>query len=164
MARFVIGTSRTAHKLDKCREFGLDDAILTSDGTDFANAVKEMTHGEGVNVILDLVGAAYFQQNLESLAARGRLILVGLTSGAKAEFNLAIALQKRLRIIGTVLRTRSVDEKAEAVARFTDEVLPLFDSGSIKPNPDRVFSYTAVRDAYRYLESNESFGKMVIEF
>lgn len=162
---YVIGTSRNADKLDKCCEFGLDAAITTGETPDFAHAVKEATDGKGVDVILDLVGAAYFQQNLESLAARGgRFVLVGLTSGAKAEFNLGIALQKRLTMIGTVLRARSAEEKAEAVARFTGEVLPLFEDGTIRPNLDRVFPAAKMVEAYKYLESNENFGKIVLEF
>ena len=161
---FVIGTSRTAGKLEKCREFGLDTAIETAASVDFANAVKDATNGKGIDVILDLVGAAYFEENLASLGLKGRLILVGLTSDPTTEFNLSIALQKRLRIFGTTLRGRSVAEKAEAVRRFEEEVVPLFSSGKIKPNLDRVFAFDNVVDAYRYLGSNESFGKVVLEF
>lgn len=159
---FVIGTSRTADKLDKCREFGLDAAITTGGTNDFANAVKEATGGNGVDVILDLVGAAYFQQNLTSLAMKGRLILVGLTSGSTAEFDLGIALQKRAKIIGTVLRARPNNEKAEAMEKFAEDVVPLFESGKIKPNLDRVFPLDEVREAYRYLGSNASFGKVIL--
>ena len=161
---FVIGTSRTADKLEKCGEFGLDAAISTENAADFAEAVKEKTNGNGVDVILDLVGAAYFQQNLASLGLNGRLVLVGLTSGSTAEFKLGIALQKRLKIIGTMLRGRSIAEKADAIARFADEVVPLFETGKFRPNLDRVFAVENVRDAYKYLESNESFGKVVLEF
>jgi NADPH:quinone reductase-like Zn-dependent oxidoreductase len=160
----VIGTSRTADKLERCREFGLDHAIETSRDVDFAAKVLEFTGGRGVDVILDLVGAAYFQQNLASLALKGRLILVGLTSGAKAEFNLGIALQKRAKIIGTVLRARSIHEKAAAVRAFTNDAVPLLASGKIKANLDRVFPIKDVVPAYKYLESNESFGKVVLEF
>jgi NADPH2:quinone reductase len=160
---FVIGTSRTQDKLDKCEEFGLDSAILADKAIDFASSVKNATSGKGVDVILDLVGAAYFQQNLESLRDKGRMILVGLTSGSKAEFDLGLALRKRLRIIGTVLRARSTDEKAEVVAKFASEVVPLFESGKIRPNLDRVFPVTEAIAAYKYLESNESFGKVILE-
>src|SRR4030095_5673936 len=77
----VIGTSRTADKLESCKEFGLDEAIATGDGIDVSETVKEVTGQHGADVILDLVGAAYFKENLSSLASKGRLILVGLTSG-----------------------------------------------------------------------------------
>lgn len=161
---FVIGTSRTADKLHKCGEFGIDAGITVVSGTSFANAAKEKTNGKGVDVILDLVGAAYFQQNLASLAPKGRLMLVGLTSGAKAEFDLGTALKKRLRIIGTMLRGRAIEEKAEAIAKFGEMVIPLFQTGKITPNLDRVFPVENVREAYQYLASDKSFGKVVLEF
>lgn len=160
----VFGTSRTADKLEKCRELGLDEAITTSDAVDFADAVKERTDGKGANVILDLVGAAYFKQNLECIAQKGRFVLVGLTSGATAQIDMRLVLQKRATIIGTVLRSRSLEEKAEATKKFADEVLPLFELGKTLPNLDRVFPAKDVVEAYKYLGSNESFGKVVLEF
>ena len=160
----VVGTSRTEDKLEKCREFGLDEAIVTGRPPEFAGIVKERTDGKGVDVILDLVGAAYFQQNLESLALKGRLVLVGLTAGSTAEFNMSIALYKRLRIIGTALRARPIEEKAEATHRFARDVVPLLADGTLRPNLDRVFSVEDVREAHEYLESNDSFGKVVLEF
>lgn len=160
----VIGTSRTSGKLEKCRQFGLDFAISTEDAIDFAAEIDEYMAGRGVDVILDLVGAAYFQQNLESLALKGRLILVGLTSGRTAELNLGLALQKRARIIGTVLRARPTVEKADATRRFAEDIVPLLASGKIAPNLDHVFTADAVVEAYKYMESNRSFGKIVLEF
>lgn len=160
----VIGTSRTSDKLDKCKALGLDVGIETGAVQDFAEVVMDVTGGRGADVILDLVGAAYFDQNLASLAQKGRLILVGLTSGRTAEFNLGLALQKRARIIGTVLRGRPRAEKAEATTAFADYVLPLLANGTVIPNLDRAFAAADVLDAYAYLESNESFGKVVLEF
>ena len=113
---------------------------------------------------MDLVGAGYFEQNLQSLALKGRMILVGLVSGRKAELDMGMALVKRLKIIGTVLRARSPKEKAEATANFVREVLPLIEAGKIKPNLDKVFSAEDVREAHEYLESNKSFGKVLLEF
>lgn len=163
MGASVIGTSRTDEKLDKCARFGLDLAIATPEPV-FADAVLEKTGRRGVDVILDLVGAAYFEQNLASLATKGRLILVGLTSGRTAEFNLGIALQKRATIIGTTLRGRSNAEKADATQRFAEDVLPLLASGAVVPNVDRVYPVDDAVAAYNYLKSNESFGKVVLEF
>ncbi len=160
----VFGTSRTKEKLEKCREFGLDEAILTDGNINFAEIIKEKTDGKGVDVILDLVGASFFAENLESLALKGRLILVGLTGGAAAKFNLGMALAKRAKIIGTVLRPRSTSEKAEATAKFVKDVLPLIETGKIKPNLDKVFSVEDIKEAHEYLESNQSFGKVVLEF
>ena len=159
----VFGTSRTSEKLEKCREFGLDEAILTGKNANFAEAIKEKTDNCGVDVILDLVGASYFAENLESLALKGRLILVGLTGGRTAEFNLGTALAKRAKIIGTVLRSRSMEEKAEATAKFARDVLPLITEGKIKPNLDKVFQIENVKEAHKYIESNQSFGKIVLE-
>jgi NADPH:quinone reductase len=166
----VFGTSRSAGKLKECEKFGLDFGIVTE--TDlmnenpkyFAEIIKEKTGGKGADVILDLVGASYFAANLESLALKGRLILVGLVGGVKAEFNLGIALSKRLKIIGTVLRSRSSEDKADATAKFAEEVLPLIESGKVKPNVDKIFPVEEIRKAHEYLESNESFGKVVLEF
>ena len=166
---YTIGTSRTMEKLEKCKSFGLDFGVLSDTGAiesspkQFAELIQYKTGGKGVDVILDLVGAKYFAANLESLALKGRLILVGLTGGVAAQFNLGTALAKRARIIGTVLRSRPTGEKAEATAAFIKEVLLLFENDKIKPNVDRVFAMEEIRKAHEYLESNESFGKVVLE-
>ena len=160
----TIGTSRTAAKLEKCRSLGLDVGIDTGADASFSADVLTITDGRGADVVLDLVGAAVFDQNLKCLAVKGRLILVGLTSGRTAEFDLGTALAKRLRIIGTVLRGRSLEEKAEVTRKFAEEVVPLLASGAVLPNVDRVFSASEAAAAHEYLESNESFGKVVLEF
>lgn len=160
----VFGTSRTADKLEKCLEFGLDEAILTGGDSNFADVIKDKTGGRGVDVILDLVGAKFFPANLESLALKGRLILVGLTGGRTAEFDLGWALQKRAKIIGTVLRARPTTEKAAATRSFIEDVLPLIAAGTVKPNLDKIFPLEEIKDAHEHLESNASFGKIVLEF
>lgn len=160
----VLGTSRSDEKLQRCREFGLGKGIDTSIASDFTESVFSATGGRGSDVILDLVGASYFEQNLKCLAPKGRLMLVGLTGGRKAEFDLGVALAKRLTIKGTVLRSRSAEEKASAMKGFESDIVPLFASGTIRPNLDRVFSFDEVERAYSYLESNESFGKVVLEW
>lgn len=160
----VFGSSRTSEKLENCKKFGLDEAINTSEVENFAEFIKEKTGGKGVDVILDLVGASYFERNLESLLLKGRLMLVGLVGGRTAEFNLSLALTKRLKITGTVLRSRSTKEKTEATAKFIAEVLPLLESGKVKPNIDKIFLVEEIRKAHEYVESNESFGKVVLEF
>lgn len=159
----VIGTSRTADKLARCKEFGLDVAIEASDG-EFAEKILDATGGRGVDVILDLVGGAYFGHNLTCLARKGRLMLVGLTAGRKAEFDMGLALQKRLTIRGTVLRSRSLAEKADATARFAADVAPLIAAGQIKPNIDSVFRGSEVTTAYERVASNANFGKVILEF
>ena len=160
---FAYGTSRTADKLEKAREFGLTESVVaTSDPMSFAQAVKRWTNDSGVEVILDLVGAAYLKGNLDSLATKGRLIFVGTTSGSRAEIDYSIAMSKRLRIMGTALRTRSVEEKATATRLFTEHVVPLLAGGVVRPVLDRVFQMKEVRAAHQRIESNESFGKVVL--
>jgi NADPH2:quinone reductase len=160
----VFGTSRTPDKLERCREFALDEAVLTGEETNFAEIIKDKNSGAGADVILDLVGAKYFATNLESLALKGRLILVGTPGGVKTEFNFQQVMSKRLKIIGTVLRSRSTEEKAAATSAFIRDVLPLLASATVVPNIDRIFKMEEIREAHRYLESNESFGKVVLEF
>lgn len=159
----TIGTSRTAGKLERAREFGLDEGILTGENAAFG-AILRSKNGRGADVILDLVGAAYFAENIDSLMPQGRLVLAGLTSGRKAEFDLGLALTKRLKIIGTILRSRTVEEKAAAVREFENNVLPLLGEGRIRANVDRVFPAARVGEAHEHLESNASFGKVVLEF
>jgi putative PIG3 family NAD(P)H quinone oxidoreductase len=160
----VIGTSRTQNKLDRCREFDLDCPIVVGSPVAFAEEVRAHSDGRGADVILDLVGGAYLEQNLLSIAPKGRLMLVGLTAGRKAEFDLGLALAKRVTVIGTVLRGRSIEEKAEATSAFGMTVLPQLASCAVRPTVDRAFHFSEVRAAHEYLESNESFGKVVLEF
>ena len=159
----VFGTSRTQDKLDRCREFGLDVPILAEQPT-FAESVLRETEGQGVDVVLDLVGAAYFKENLASLAIKGRMVLVGTQAGSKAEFDFGAVMYKRLTIIGTVLRARPFEEKVLVNQRFIEEVVPLLAGGEVKPNVDKVFPADQIRTAHEYMQSNASFGKIVIEF
>ncbi|MGH9819156.1 MAG: NAD(P)H-quinone oxidoreductase, partial [Pyrinomonadaceae bacterium] len=161
---FAFGTSRTQDKLDKCTVFGLDVAILSGNGAKFSETVKSGTNEKGVSVILDLVGGSYLAENIASIATKGRLMLVGLTGGRAAELDLGAVLQKRMTITGTVLRGRSLEEKARATKAFIREVMPLLASKQIKPNLDKVFPVERMVEAYQFLASNESFGKVVLEF
>jgi putative PIG3 family NAD(P)H quinone oxidoreductase len=162
----VFGTSGTAAKLDKVRALGLDEAIIVPrDNPDsFADTILDATGGHGVNVILDLVGAPYFNANLKALAPLGRMICVGLTAGARAQVDLSVILRKRARIFGTMLRGRSAAEKATAVRRFADHVLPLVRCGLLKPVIDRTYKIDEIADAHRHLEGNETFGKIILPF
>jgi len=113
-------------------------------------------------VILDLVGGAYLKANLASLRTKGRLIFVGTAGGAKAEIDYSVVMRKRLRIIGTSLRTRSIEEKVMATQLFAEHVVPLLARGEVRPVIDKVFKIDEVRAAHQRLESNESFGKVVL--
>jgi NADPH:quinone reductase-like Zn-dependent oxidoreductase len=160
---FAYGTSRTADKLERAKEFGLTESVIAgADPMDFVGAVNSWTKDAGVDVVLDLVGAAYLKANLAALASRGRLILVGTTSGSKAEIDFSVAMHKRLHIMGTALRIRSREEKATATRLFTEQVVPLLASGAVRPVIDKVFRMEEVRAAHERIESNESFGKVVL--
>lgn len=159
----AIGTSRSPEKLMRCAPFGLDSSLLVDEETAFAQAVKDITSDKGADIVLDLVGARYFGENLECLAEKGRLILVGLTGGRKAEFDLGVALTKRLTIKGTVLRSRSTIEKVLLTEIFSAGIVPMLGDGTVSPNIDRVFPVEEIASAHRYLESNDSFGKVVVE-
>lgn len=160
---FAYGTSRTLDKLERAREFDLTASVVVDgDPIKFAEAAKEWTDGAGVSIVLDLVGAAYLEANLKSLATRGRLIFVGTTSGSKAEIDYGIVMSKRLRIMGTALRTRSAEEKATATRLFAEQVVPLLATGAVRPVIDNVFQMEQVREAHERIESNESFGKVVL--
>lgn len=160
---FAFGTSRTADKLEKAKEFGLTESFVAGgDPMEFVPAVKRWTDDAGVNVVLDLVGAAYLKANLAALATKGRLIFVGTTSGATAEVDFSVTMHKRLRIMGTSLRTRSPEEKATATRLFMEQVVPLLRSGVVRPVIDKVFPMEDVRAAHQRIESNESFGKVVL--
>lgn len=159
----AYGTSRTAAKLERAKQFGLSESIAVgNDPSSFVDAISKWTSGAGVNVILDLVGAAYLKSNLDALATRGRLIFVGTTSGAKAEIDFGTVMRKRLRLMGTSLRTRSIEEKATATRLFSQHVVPLLANGSVRPVIDSDFSIEEVREAHKRIESNESFGKVVL--
>lgn len=158
-----FGTSRTAEKLERAKEFGLSGSVIVADDpSPFVESVKTWTGGAGVNVILDLVGASYLKANLDALSLRGRLILVGTPGGSKAEIDYSVVMGKRLCVVGTSLRTRSIEEKATATRLFAQHVSPLLASGEVKPVIDRVFTLEDVRAAHERIESNESFGKVVL--
>ena len=161
----VYGTSRSAVKLAQLRALGLDVAITVSDSPQqFVERVRELTDNAGVDVVLDLVGGAYFPANLQALATRGRIVCVGTTAGRKSEVDLGLVLRKRATIVGTVLRPRSIEEKTEVTRRFVAHVLPLISRGLVRPIVDRVYPVGEVAAAHEYLESNRSCGKVVLDF
>lgn len=157
----VYGTASSADKLLRSGQLGLDVGINYLED-DFAVVVKERTQGQGVDVILDVIGAPYWDRNITSLAVMGRMVLVGTMGGAKLETNVGALMPKRLSVHGTVLRPRPLEEKIALTNQFKRHVLPLIVSGEIKPVVDRTFSLAEAADAHRYMESNANFGKIVI--
>jgi NADPH:quinone reductase-like Zn-dependent oxidoreductase len=158
-----FGTSRTPEKLERAREYGLEEGVAVGANPALAaDAVREWTNGAGMNVILDLVGGAYLAANLDALAPLGRLMLVGTTAGQGAQLDFGAVMRKRLKIIGTVLRSRSAEEKALATSRFAAHVVPLLARGALRPVVDKIYSMDEVRAAHERMESNASFGKIVL--
>jgi len=170
----VIGTSRTADKLEQARGLGLEHAVLTSGGnptddsapgesTDWAAAVRAASPGgRGVDVVLDLVGGGYAPRTLETLAQGARWIVVGIPSGREACLDLRSLMMRRASIRGTMLRSRPSEEKAELARAFEDRVLNGFEAGALRPVLDRVFPADEVVEAHRHMEANRNFGKILL--
>ncbi|HET7241408.1 MAG TPA: NAD(P)H-quinone oxidoreductase [Gemmatimonadales bacterium] len=159
----VLGTSRSAGKLARAVVYGLDVGIDTSRGP-FADQV-----GEPVNVVLDVLGGPALADNLRVLAPRGRLVLLGFLVGSMANVDLAPILRKRLEVIGSVMRTRTLEERRPLVREFAERMLPLFDqrvdhAAPLRPVLERTFAMRELADAHRLLEANETFGKVVVRW
>jgi putative PIG3 family NAD(P)H quinone oxidoreductase len=157
----VFGTSRTAAKLERVKELGLHAGIDTS-RQDFAAAVRSLTGGAGVDVVIDLIGGTALAGSLAALAQNGRLVLVGLLAGQTAPLDLNVMLRKRLTIVGTTLRARPLEEKIAATRQFAGQVVPWLARGLVRPVVDSVFPFENVRAAMERLESNEVFGKVIL--
>ena len=155
----AFGTSRTHDKIERAKEFGLEAGTALADLLAFA---KDVTSGRGFDVVLDLNGGPYFAASLEAMALKGRIILIGGVAGGKTNVDLYQILGKRLHVIGTVMRARSLEEKIATTNAFAAEVLPLLAEGAVQPVIDSVFPLEKVQDAHRRLESNETFGKVVL--
>jgi NADPH:quinone reductase-like Zn-dependent oxidoreductase len=150
-------------KLERVRKLGADLVVDYTATPDFSEAVKEFTGKKGADVILDHVGAKYLQPNMNALGYAGRLVVIGVTSGIKAELNLALMMVKRQQIIGSVLRSRPVKDKAEIVAEFTRTALPRFADRTIVPIVEKVFPLDEVKEAHRMMEEDRHFGKIVLK-
>jgi putative PIG3 family NAD(P)H quinone oxidoreductase len=155
----------TAHpsKMERVKALGADLVIDYTQTPDFSEAVKEFTGKKGVDVILDHVGAKYLGPNMNSLGYAGRLVIIGVISGIKAELNLALMMVKRQQIIGSVLRSRPVKDKGEIIAEFTRTALPKFADRTIVPIVEKVFPLDEVADAHRMMEEDRHFGKIVLK-
>jgi NADPH:quinone reductase-like Zn-dependent oxidoreductase len=157
----VFGTSRTLGKLVEAGPLGLDFGIDALHD-DFSAVVLRQTGGEGVHVVLDLVGGPAIEGNIAALATRGRLVLVGMLGGGTASVHLTALLRKRLTVVGTTLRARPLEEKILATRKFTERVVPWLERGLVRPIVDRVFPFHDVRNAQIRVESNLGFGKVIL--
>lgn len=160
-ARLVVTASPA--KAERVKALGADLVIDYTATPDFSEAVKQFTDKKGADVILDHIGAKYLAPNMASLAYAGRLVIIGVTSGIKAELNLALMMVKRQQIIGSVLRSRPVKDKADIVAEFTRTALPRFADRTIVPIIEKVFPLDQVVEAHRMMEEDRHFGKIVLK-
>ena len=158
----TLGTSRTPAKLDRARDLGLEVAIDGGADADWADAVLQATGGRGVDVVLDLVGAAYVEGNLRALAERGRWIVVGVPSGRVADFDLRSLMAKRASVIGTVLRARPLHEKIRLARAAESRLLAGFDDGTLRPVVDDIFPAEEAARAHERMEANANFGKLIL--
>ncbi len=162
-AAVPYGTSRTADKIERAREFGLEDGVLARESLEaIREAVQRWTGGRGVDIVLDLAGGPYVKASIESLAPKGRLMCIGTVAGGRAEIELRHVLSRRLNIRGTVLWSRALEEKIAATRAFAAEVVPLFARGSLRPVIDSEFPLERIREAHRRMEANTTFGKVVV--
>jgi NADPH:quinone reductase-like Zn-dependent oxidoreductase len=159
----VIGTSRSADKLARAVVYGVDSGIDTS-RTSFRDAI-----GEPVHVVLDAIGGPAFDDNLAVLAPGGRLVLLGFLAGSRTTADLGPMVRKRLEVIGTAMRVRGPEERTALVAEFAERMLPLFDrrieqAAPLRPVLQTSYPMTRLAEAHRVMESNETFGKIVVEW
>ena len=157
----VITTAGSAEKCARCTELGAD-AVANYKEDDWVAIAKEATGGKGVDVVLDSIGAAYLENNLAALANDGALVLIGLMGGAKAEVNLGLLLTRRLKVLGSTLRTRTDEEKAAIVQDFLGRFGDDLATGEIRPILHEVFPLERAPDAHRMLQASTHFGKVVL--
>jgi NADPH2:quinone reductase len=157
----VLVTAGSDEKCAACLALGADHAINYK-STDFVEAVKTHTGGKGVDVILDMVAGSYVSREVECLAEDGRLVIIAVQGGIKAEFNAGLVLRKRLTITGSTLRPRSLAFKSAVAAALRQKVWPLFDSGAVKPVIHTVFAASDAAAAHTLMESNQHIGKIVL--
>jgi putative PIG3 family NAD(P)H quinone oxidoreductase len=156
----VLASGRSRERLELLRGLGIDEVCL--EGANLAGQVRDATGGRGVDLVLELAGGADTASHLAALAPRGRLVVVGLMGGRKAELDLGLVLGKRLHVIGSVLRARPREEKAGLVAGFAAFALPRLRDGRLRPVVDRVVPLERAAEAYRAVERGGAFGKVVL--
>ena len=157
----VIATA-SAGKLEACRALGADLAVDYTT-TDFVAACAEFTGGVGVDVVLDVIGGDYVNRNLSAIRVGGTIVLVGVMGGGRTEVDVAAMLPKRAHLIGTVLRSRPLEEKIAITQRFAREMLPLFDTGALRPVIDSRHPLDAIAAAHTAMQSNLNVGKILID-
>jgi NADPH:quinone reductase-like Zn-dependent oxidoreductase len=158
----TVVVTASASKCARCREIGADHAVDYA-ADDFVTAVRDMTSGRGVDVVLDVIGGDYVDRNIDALAVKGRIVQVGTMAAGRTTVNIAKLMPKRAAIVGTVLRARPLDEKIAISRRFAKEMLPGFESGRFRSIIDARFALDDIADAHRMMEANANFGKIAID-
>ncbi|MFD8911982.1 NAD(P)H-quinone oxidoreductase [Streptomyces sp. NPDC059575] len=157
----VAVTAGSKEKLDFCAELGAD-ILINYREQDFVTEIERATDGAGADVILDNMGAKYLDRNVQALAVNGRLVIIGMQGGVKAELNIGALLMKRGAISATSLRARPLSEKAAIVAAVREHVWPLLDSGVVRPVVDRELPMTDAAEAHRVVEGSGHIGKVLL--
>ena len=152
-------TAGTEEKIKFCLNLGASDGEIRSN--DIFSKIKEWAPG-GVNIILDPVGGEYFERNLDVLSTEGKLIVIGLMGGAKANLNLGLLMVKRQKIIGSTIRARSNETKNIVMQELSKKVIPLFESGMLKPVIHETFYFSECNEAQEMMEANENIGKIIL--
>jgi NADPH:quinone reductase len=161
----VVGTGRSAQKLAHAADWGVVQTVLCEQSPPrFAEAVRTATGGRGADLALDLVGGDYLPETLQAMAPRGRVLLVGLVAGRSAPLDLGLVLSRRLRLTGTVLRSRPHEEKAALAQAAQRQLLPLFRSGALPPVIDAVLPFASAAQALARLAGNAPVGKLVLSW
>ncbi|HVU70820.1 MAG TPA: NAD(P)H-quinone oxidoreductase [Ktedonobacteraceae bacterium] len=155
----VFGTARTPAKLARARELGLDAGFSPQS---FAADIQAQTGGQGVQVVLDFVGAAYLEQNVQALANWGRMVILATMGGTNANLNIGLLMSKRISLKGVTLRTRTLDEKLAVVRAFNHAVLPLLASGKVKPIIESTYPLAEIGAAHVAMSENRNFGKIIL--
>ena len=158
----VFATAGSAEKCAACEAIGAERAINYREA-DFVAAIKELTSGRGVDVVLDMVAGDYVQRNIEVLAMDGRLVMIGRQGGVKSEIDVMPILRKRLVLTGSTLRTRSVEEKGAIARAVHQQVWPLFESGKVRVIVHQTFPLQDAAAAHRLMESSTHIGKIVLQ-
>lgn len=159
-----FGTARTADKIARARDYGLENGVVVADDVDaIVAAVERWAGGKGMDVTLDLVAGPYLAASIRAAALKGRIILIGTIAGRSATIPVGMVLGKRLTLRGTVLRARTIEEKRSVTAAFARDVVPLLGAGALRPVVDRVYALDEIRAAHERLASNETFGKIVLK-
>jgi putative PIG3 family NAD(P)H quinone oxidoreductase len=157
----VLTTAGSRSRLERCLALGADAGINHRD-EDFVARTLELTDGRGADLILDVMGASYLERNLNAVAADGRIVVIGMQGGLRAEIDLNSLMRRRATLTGSTLRGRSVEQKAAVVALAQREIMPGFEDGGLRPIVDRILPLAEVADAHRAMEAGEQFGKIVL--